>query len=151
MFSDLPKVQAIWTTPDSTDKVISGNLSESRNLILEEPLIPNDRNGFVVLECNASYPLDWIYNGEGVSIMLVLQEENFTRQFNILIFCTIYDFSFQKWISKQFVTQKNNWQTSEATLTQQNCNSSILASKWLESTLVLVPTESLDIGARRRT
>ncbi len=69
MLPDLPKIQAIWTTPDNSqvDKVISGNLTETRNLILEEPLIPNSRNGFVILECNASYPLDWIYAGEGVS------------------------------------------------------------------------------------
>lgn len=69
MDQDLPKVKAVWTTPNSSlEKIISGNLSESRNLILEDPLIPNGgQGGFVVLECNASFPVDWVYTfGEGV-------------------------------------------------------------------------------------
>lgn len=89
MFSDLPKIQAIWTTPESgnADKVISGNLTETRNLILEEPLIPNARNGFVILECNASYPLDWIYNGEGVSN--VWSVENLLGNLRFFILCNL--------------------------------------------------------------
>jgi len=87
-FPDLPKIQAIWTTPEigSVDKVISGNLSESRNLILEEPLISNVKNGNVILECNASYPLDWIYTGEGVSNVDLLRIfQNSFAFYNILI------------------------------------------------------------------
>lgn len=51
-----------------SEKLISGsgNSSESKNLILESPLIPKE-DGFVVLECNASFPVDWLYSaGEGV-------------------------------------------------------------------------------------
>ncbi|ODN04446.1 Macrophage colony-stimulating factor 1 receptor [Orchesella cincta] len=65
---DLPKIEALWVLPNGTvDKVLSGNVSESKNLILEDPLLPKDRDGFMILECNASFPLDWVYSaGEGL-------------------------------------------------------------------------------------
>lgn len=66
---DVPPVAEIFLTKGDTEDTVPLNASTSGEIVVTEEMLHNGRQyNHVVLACNASYPVEWVYeNGDGVS------------------------------------------------------------------------------------